>query len=434
MSLESAKELLAGLQIPKDGRILFEDYLQDAWKLFQFPGLPSLPEFEAFLINAIFNKFAKAEYNRNEAISRDACLVGLGLLKGCYHTETKGGVPTHCALKDRCISYLSGDYVKLQYPYPQENDNLDFTDSDSLPQDAFGQSMRRGLGKLAGTLEIMIKNNRLCQECLRAGIKEHTELVIVSDGDKEQRVRRAILPQPCYTLENFEPKGKKKSTKSTQATVTEPIESAEPMLVSFIKPTQKPASELPSNSTPDLPLDTITESGLKSVAEPTGNSDTTGDEASHPPKADAETPNPTNDKEGKPNRFFNLNKWAVIGAVLVMAIILFVVLLFAMDARNKDRSVDINRVDAPEGDGIINPNEASVETNTSMTIYSSSGATINITGIDNIASVSVITTDGDGKLEQIIVKLDEIYDETVTEQQDATKDFSGGVDAYEGGN
>lgn len=285
MSQQSVEELLAGLQTPKDGKVLFEDYLQDAWKLFQFPGDPNLPGLEAFLINAVFNKFKNAEHNRNEAISRDACLVGLGLLAGCYHTETKDGVPTHCVLKVRYTSYLRGDYIKLQYPNPQEGDNLDIADKDSLPQGAFERSVERGLEKLAGTLKSMIGGaSGSCQDCLWAGIEKYTELIMVSNGNEKQEVRRVILPQPCYTLKNFAPKSKKKSTKPTQRIVTEPIKSTESTLAPSIEPTREPVPELipeptqgttgsgssepPSGSTSDLPPNMTTEPVSGSTPEP----------------------------------------------------------------------------------------------------------------------------------------------------------------------
>ncbi len=133
MSQEEIETLLAGLQTPMYPKNLFEDYLQEAWKLFQFPDDPDLPQFEAFLINAVLNEFKEAGCDEDEAKNRDACLVGLGLLAGCYHTEIRGGVPTHCKLGERRISYLSGDYVKLQYANAQAGKNLNIMDRKSAP-------------------------------------------------------------------------------------------------------------------------------------------------------------------------------------------------------------------------------------------------------------------------------------------------------------
>lgn len=101
------ESLLKHLQTPAEG-YLFEDYLQEAWNLFRFPGDSDLAAFEAFLVVAVLRAFDGAEYNKNEAQKRDACLVGLGLLKGCYHTDAdeENGVSKHCTLEDRYICYL----------------------------------------------------------------------------------------------------------------------------------------------------------------------------------------------------------------------------------------------------------------------------------------------------------------------------------------
>jgi len=210
MSQGEIETLLAGLQTPMPPKNLFEDYLQEAWELFQLPGDPDLPQFEAFLINAVLNEFKEADRDEDEAKNRDACLVGLGLLVGCYHTKISSGVPTHCKLGERCISYLSGDYVKLQYPNAQAGKNLNIKDRKSAPRQALDRSEKRNLKRLAAKLASMKSGiSGSYQDCLRAGIEKHTELVIVSEGNGEKEIRKIILPQPCYTLEHFLPKKQK---------------------------------------------------------------------------------------------------------------------------------------------------------------------------------------------------------------------------------
>lgn len=204
MSLTDIESLLKGLRTPSDGRILFNDYLSDAWEIFQFDGKPDLASFEGFLIEVIFQVFDKAEHNRDKAKSRDACLVGLGLLEKCYHTKTNSSVPAHCDIATRCVSYLSGDYIKLSYPVPEEGANYNITDSRSLPRQALDQSARRARKQLSKRLTYMAAcGKESCQKCLQAGKKNHTELITLPDGENERTIRRVILPPPCYTLKNF---------------------------------------------------------------------------------------------------------------------------------------------------------------------------------------------------------------------------------------
>ena len=205
MDSSRIKTLLDDLRAPKKSeKILFENYLEDAWKLFGFPDEADLASFEGFLIEAVSQVFKDAEHNIKNAKKRDACLVGLGLIKGCYHTETVHGVSTHCDVQTRYAKYLSGDYVKLSYPTPKEGKNFDITDCESLPRKAFAKSDERARSKLIRHLISMgAINSAPYQECLQAGRDKYTEQVVVTDGESEREVRRVILPSPCYTLENF---------------------------------------------------------------------------------------------------------------------------------------------------------------------------------------------------------------------------------------
>lgn len=148
VTVGSITSLLEGLQKPSTDKILFEGYLPEAWKIFCFDKEPNLVEFEAFLIAAISHCFAKADVDINEAKKKDACLVGLGLMSGCYHTETVDGVPTNFPINERYESYLGGDYIALG-PYDPKNDNLDIKDRKSKPRQALEQSDRRARAKLA---------------------------------------------------------------------------------------------------------------------------------------------------------------------------------------------------------------------------------------------------------------------------------------------
>ena len=204
MSLTDIESLLKGLRTPSDGRILFNDYLSDAWKIFRFDGEPDLASFEGFLIEVIFQVFDQAEQDIEDAKSRDACLVSLGLLEKCYHTKTNSSIPAHCDVATRCVSYLSGDYIKLSYPVPKEGSNYNITDGRSLPRQALDQSARRARKQLSKRLTYMAAcGKESCQKCLQAGKKNHTELITLSNGENDRTIRRVVLPPPCYTLKNF---------------------------------------------------------------------------------------------------------------------------------------------------------------------------------------------------------------------------------------
>lgn len=537
MSLLSVESLLKHLRTPSDGKFLFDDYLSDAWEIFQFDGEPDLASFEGFLIETVFQVFDEAEQNRENAKKRDACLVGLGLLEKCYHTKTNSSVPAHCDISTRCVNYLSGDYIKLSYPVPEEGANYNITDSRSLPRQALDQSARRARKQLSKRLTYMAAYGKeSCQKCLQAGVENHTELITLSDGENERTIRRVVLPPPCYTLKNFpipeqlptpelqqdiHPEGTEDSracgnhgafsgqntdldenisggtiesklpdtsscstsngssgtsedekiklsppspeiSKSADGkTVLEDITSDEETaragatgehvpsasltFKSILAPDIKPegGSESTSESTQDSDPNTSTEHSQEHTPEFASNptamkshTDVPSGGTSHPPKADTETSEPRTDEDNKPKRSFKPNIWAIIAGVLAM-LLLAMMLLFAIYALNKSKNTNIDPVKAAEGGGIVNPNETNVEADTSMTVHSSSGTTIdiNVPGIDKIASVSVIMTDSDGRAEQVTIKLDEVYDEVTAEQQDiATKDVPGGVDAYESDN
>lgn len=440
MGLLSVESLLKHLRTPSAGKFLFDDYLSDAWEIFQFDVEPDLASFEGFLIETVFQVFDEAEQNRENAKKRDACLVGLGLLEKCYHTKTNSSVPAHCDISTRCVSYLSGDYIKLSYPVPEEGANYNITDPKSLPRQALDQSERRARKQLSDRLTYMVARGReVCQECLQAGVNNHTELIPLSDGENEMRIRRVILPPPCYTLKNFpipeqqpafeiqqdtHPEGTKDSGDhevfSGQNTDSDENNSGS-MIESKLPDTSSSSSCNTSNGSSGT-----SESAMKS------HTDASGDVPPHSPKTGAETSESETDEDDKPKCSFKPNIWAIIAGVLV--VLLVAAPLFEIYKGGKNRDVNIDEVKAAEGGGIVNPNETSVEANTSMTVYSSSGTTIdiNVPGIDKIASVSITMTGSDGRSEEVTIKLDEIYDEVTAEQQDtAAKDVLGGVNAHE---
>lgn len=454
MSLEDIEALLAGLQTPMTPNRLFADYLQEAWKLFQLPDEPGLPQFEAFLINAVLNEFKEADCDEDEAKNRDACLVGLGLLEGCYHTEIRDGVPTHRKLSERFISYLSGDYVKLQYPNAQADKNLNIADRKSAPRRAVERSEKRNLKRLARKLFSMKSGtNGSYQECLQAGIKNH--IIEVLDEKGERKIGKIILPQPCYTIENFRPQDEKNptTTPETAFVIAEPVESdSEPSAEQIQEPAPEPPSESPmepaqesapkplSESTQEQPVDAPPEPTPVSPPEPTADPTEELNQGLLPEPA--QEPPESNVEKNKPNHPSKPNKRIAIVAVVISlfaAFVVFAVLLSMIHAKDEDRNTAIDPVKAVEGGGIINPNEASVEAHTSVTIQSSSGVTIGVDikgiEIDNIASVSVITIGDDGSPKRFTFELNETYGEIVAGQQGVTtEDFSGGVDAYEDGN
>ena len=195
-SISAIEKLLENLRTPSGDNVLFENYLKDAWELFGFDDDPNLPAFEAFLIVAISHCFAEADIDSKQAKSRDACLVGLGLLKGCYHTKTKDGVSTHVPVDDRYVSYLQGDYIELMRPLYKKGDNLDPFDRRSKPRQALEKSDARARKRLAKHLAGQAGYNAAYQ----ASIEKHIKPIKSSEEEKRLEF---ILPEPCYTLEKF---------------------------------------------------------------------------------------------------------------------------------------------------------------------------------------------------------------------------------------
>ena len=72
------------------------------------------------------------------------------------------------------------------------------------------------------------------------------------------------------------------------------------------------------------------------------------------------------DEKDKPERSFKSNKWAIIAGVLAI-LLLTMMPLFAIYTLNQSKKTNIDQVKAAEGGGIVNPDEASIEPNMSMT-------------------------------------------------------------------
>lgn len=441
MSLLSVESLLKRLRTPSDGKFLFDDYLSDAWEIFQFDGEPDLASFEGFLIETVFQIFDEAEQNRENAKKRDACLVGLGLLEKCYHTKTNSSVPAHCDISTRCVSYLSGDYIKLSYPVPEEGANYNITDPKSLPRQALDQSARRARKQLSNRLTYMAAcSKESCQKCLQAGIENHTKQITISDGENERIIKKVILPQPCYTLENFPISEQQPAPEIQQDTHLDGAgdsdacgkrtdfsgqntDSDENISDSTIE------SELPNTSSSSS-CNTSNGSSGTSESETKSHTDASGDVPPHPPKAGAEMSAFRTDEKDKPERSFKSNKWAIIAGVLAI-LLLTMMPLFAIYTLNQSKKTNIDQVKASEGGGIVNPDEASIEPNMSMTYQNPNGVKvdINISGISEPASVSI---ESDMEAGKIIISLNEYY---YKESQDAAiKDFPVGGDTHEDGN
>lgn len=136
---------------------------------------------------------------------------------------------------------------------------------------------------------------------------------------------------------------------------------------------------------------------------------------------------------------FKIDKFCnptIITVIMALAILALAMLVFAIYTNyTENANLDIDPVEAHEGGGIVNPDEASIEPDVSMRYQSFSGATfdIDIFEPNRTASVSIEITDSDGRTEKVIIELDELYNGAETGRPGvANKDFSGGVDAYEG--
>lgn len=199
-SSEEIEMLLENLRTPSDKKTIFEDSLEDAWSIFQFEGKPNLLAFEAFLIAAVSRCFEKADRDSNQAKSRDACLVGLGLLKECYHTNTKEGMSTHISVEERYISYLQGDYIELMRPHYKKGDNLDPSDRESKPRRALEKSDARARKRLASHLASQGVYKNDYQASLQVGIEKYTKS---NESSEEEKRLEIILPEPCYTFKSF---------------------------------------------------------------------------------------------------------------------------------------------------------------------------------------------------------------------------------------
>lgn len=262
------------------------------------------------------------------------------------------------------------------------------------------------------------------------------------------------LSQPCDTMKNSNFIDKKDSTEATRVIAQAPIEPAEPdsepsaeqRKESAPEPpsepptsvhdlTPKPTPEPPVEPTQELALEPISdltrEQPVNATSEPTPVSppeprpnSVEGATQELPPKPTQELPN-SNDKKGESDPSSKPNKRIaiVIVAVAVLLVVTFVVFLFV-----KYRSAAMDPVEAPEGGGIVNPDEINTESNMSMTYQSSSGikVDINISGISETANVSVDSDTEDGK---IIISLNEYYSEGLRDA--AIEDFSTEGDGHE---
>ena len=231
-SFGEIENLLKNLRTPTGNKILFESYLKDAWNIFQFDGDPNLPAFEAFLIAAVSRCFEKADRDSDRAKSRDACLVGLGLLKGCYHTKTEDGISTHVPVDDRYVQYLQGDYIDLMRPTYKEGDNLNPDDRKSKPRRALDKSEARARERLASHLADQFVYGNGYQASLQAGIENHTKSNESSEGKNQLEI---VLPEPSYTLEKFSPADQLKANLEPQpqpdpTSEPDPIPEPDPIL------------------------------------------------------------------------------------------------------------------------------------------------------------------------------------------------------------
>lgn len=197
----AVRALLDQLREPKmDNKRLFVDFLPEAWKVLGLKGEPDLVSLEALLIAAVVRKTTPEKdqppilKNKDMAKKRDAYLLTFGLLKKYYHTKEDG---THYTAAKRHKQYLSDvNYVTITYPGLLPSNELNINDSRSWPRQNLSQDDLR----CRKALSEYLASSAICQKCLEEGLEKFTREVKLSDGSFKRQI---ILPEPCYTLENF---------------------------------------------------------------------------------------------------------------------------------------------------------------------------------------------------------------------------------------
>lgn len=392
---------------------LFEKVAEDAWKALQLEGDPNPILLENMLIETIKGLYDKpdstfADNNAREmqAQEHDISLLMFGLLDGYYHTKLELRQKVCVPSKIRYRQYLdTGVFLDLKYPGQGTHEEIEKADKqrgrkESRPLNLI-ESIAKGCKVKIGVALVDLIQSGAYKNCSREAVFD------VGTG------QRTDLPKPHYTLENFVPKGREDDcTRSLEST---------------LKSIAQPTPESTSESTQDSDPETSTEQTQEHT--PKSHTDASSDGTPHPPKANAEMLEPKNNKKDKPEHSSKPNKWAVITGAL--AILLAMMLPFAIYAWNKSKNVNIDQVKADEGGGIVNPDEASTEPNMSITYQSPNGikVDINISGISETASVSV---DSDTEKGKIIISLDDYFNEG--SQNAAIRDFSAEGGGHEDGN
>lgn len=198
--IETIDELLVQFREPKGKyKESFTEILPKAQELFGLKNELDIISLDALLIQAIIycvfgDEDEPDKMNEETAKKRDSYLLAMGLLKGYYHTKEDG---THYHAPDRHKDYLAhSDYKKISYAkevlhgiYTKEDVEIN---SKSTLSTADGRCRKE--------LEKFLSKNRNGQKCLKIGSEKYIKKVELTNKKIEKVL---ILPEPCYTHDNF---------------------------------------------------------------------------------------------------------------------------------------------------------------------------------------------------------------------------------------
>ena len=207
MSKDVIFALLAKMRGPNNSKTkntdnkFFEDFLSEAWKMFEFTDEPDLLSFEAFIIEVIncvlipkSNRLSKKNY-KVAMRRRDECLLAYGLLDGYPRTVNNDTRLSALEVQEQYLDENISDFIAITYSEPLLRDKYDKKKYQAKIKLMFSKDSARCREDIA---EYLSKKEN-CQKSMTEGIKKFIK-------EDETGKKYIDYPKPCYTLENFPPK------------------------------------------------------------------------------------------------------------------------------------------------------------------------------------------------------------------------------------
>ena len=175
---------------------LFKEIVDENWVLLGFDKQPSLPQFEAFLIDFI-SRFTKTTEiateppKKADVQKRDALLLMFGLLDGYYHTGNLGTDKDNVPIpaKVRLAKYIKkSDYIKIKHPGKK------YEEIKTTAERTVYKVFRRAFEENKNCTDFF---SLLYKEIKKGMPKKYTskspETITFPNGE-----RRIALPKPCF--------------------------------------------------------------------------------------------------------------------------------------------------------------------------------------------------------------------------------------------